>query len=79
MDQRIEFVMRAMRTNNFRALCAEYGISAKTGYKWQRRFLEQGQAGMAEQSRRPHRHGEQLPEGVVCEMVRLKVDRKSVV
>ncbi len=73
MDQRIEFVMRAMRTNNFRALCAEYGISAKTGYKWQRRFLEQGQAGMAEQSRRPHRHGEQLPEGVVCEMVRLKV------
>jgi hypothetical protein len=23
----------------FRALCREYGISAKTGYKWQERFL----------------------------------------
>jgi len=65
--------MKAMRTDNFRALCGEYGISAKTGYKWQRRFLEQGLAGMAEQSRRPHGHAEQLPEGVVCEMVRLKV------
>ena len=73
MDQRIEFALRAMRTDNFRALCAEYGISAKTGYKWQRRFLEHGVEGMAEQSRRPHSHAEQLPEGVVCEMVRLKV------
>jgi putative transposase len=73
MDQRIEFALRAMRTENFRALCAEYGISAKTGYKWQRRFLEHGMEGMAEQSRRPHSHAEQLPEGVVCEMVRLKV------
>lgn len=73
MDQRIEFAMKAMRTDNFRALCAEYGISAKTGYKWQRRFLELGMAGMAEQSRRPHGHAEQLAEGVVCEMVRLKL------
>jgi putative transposase len=63
MDQRMEFALRAVRTDNFRALCAEYGISAKTGYKWQRRFLEQGMAGMAEQ----------LAEGEVCEMVRLKV------
>jgi hypothetical protein len=33
MEQRIEFVLRALRTENFRALCQEYGISAKTGYK----------------------------------------------
>jgi hypothetical protein len=33
MDQRIEFAMKALRTDNFRALCAEYGISTKTGYK----------------------------------------------
>ncbi len=30
MDQRTEFVLKAMRTDNFRALCAEYGVSAKT-------------------------------------------------
>jgi hypothetical protein len=69
MDQRIEFVMRAMRTANFRALCAEYGISAKTGYKWQRRLLQYGLAGMAEQSRRRRSHADNC-RGVVCEMVR---------
>ena len=60
MDQRIEFAVRAMRTLNFRALCQEYGISAKTGYKWRERFLCKGLAGMAEESRRPKSHSEQL-------------------
>src|SRR3954470_16362805 len=72
MDQRIEFALKALRTDNFRALCAEYGISAKTGYKWRERMLRFGTAGLAEQSRRPQGHADQLPEGVICEMVRLK-------
>ena len=52
MNQRTEFVLRAMTTDNFRQLCREYGISAKTGYKWKERFLEQGLSAMAEVSRR---------------------------
>ena len=72
MDLRIEFAMKAMRTDNFRALCAEYGISAKTGYKWQRRFLERGWEGLVEQSRRPHGHADQLSEAEVCEIIRFK-------
>ena len=72
MDLRIEFAMKAMRTDNFRGLCAQYGISTKTGYKWSRRFLEQGIQGMAEQSRRPHTHADQLGEVEVCEIIRLK-------
>lgn len=72
MDQRIEFALRAMRTLNFRALCQEYGISAKTGYKWKERFVRKGLAGMEEQSRRPKSHAEQLSEEEVCEIVRLK-------
>jgi transposase InsO family protein len=77
MDQRIEFAVRAMRTLNFRALCQEYGISAKTGYKWRERFLCKGLAGMAEESRRPKSHSEQLPEEDVCEIVRLKLAHLS--
>jgi transposase InsO family protein len=73
MDQRIEFAVRAMQTLNFRALCQEYGISAKTGYKWKERFLRKGLAGMEEQSRRPKGHAEQVPEEEVCEIVRLKL------
>ena len=72
MDQRKEFVMKALRTANFRALCEEYGISPKTGYKWHERFLQFGLEGMSEQSRRPRRHAEQLSEEVVCEIVRFK-------
>lgn len=33
MDQRTEFALRAITCENFRALCREYGISAKTGYR----------------------------------------------
>ena len=72
MDQRTEFVMRAMSTENFRALCAEFGISAKTGYKWRERFLRWGMAGMAERSRRPRRHAQELSEDEICDIVRLK-------
>jgi putative transposase len=72
MDQRIEFAMRAVSSPNFRELCREYGISAKTGYKWRDRFIQSGEAGMKELSRRPHGHADGLEEGVVCEIIRLK-------
>src|SRR5437868_1974923 len=73
MEERTEFALRAMRTLNFRALCQQYGISAKTGYKWRERFWRKGLAGMAEESRRPKSHSKQLPEEEVCEIVRLKL------
>jgi putative transposase len=72
MDQRIEFTVKALRTDNFRALCTEYGISTKTGYKWQQRLLQYGLAGMAEYSRRPKHPAHELAEAVVCEIVRCK-------
>jgi transposase InsO family protein len=77
MEQRIEFALKALQSLNFRVLCQEYGISAKTGYKWKERFLREGLGGMEERSRRPHGHAEQLTEEVVCEMVRLKLAHKS--
>ena len=36
------------------ALCEEYGVSRKTGYKWLTRFRAQGAAGLAERSHAPH-------------------------
>lgn len=72
MNQRTEFVLRAMKSDNFRELCQEYGISAKTGYKWKERFVEYGVSGMAELSRRPKSSPKGLEEAVVCEIVRLK-------
>jgi transposase InsO family protein len=36
------------------AVCEEYGVSRKTGYKWLSRFRAQGPAGLAERSHAPH-------------------------
>ncbi len=72
MDQRMEFCLKALRSENFRELCREYGISAKTGYKWRERFLREGSEGMEDQSRRPTSHAESLEEREVCEIIRLK-------
>lgn len=72
MDQRIEFVIRAMmKEESFLHLCREYGISTKTGYKWRDRFLEKGQAGLLDESRRPKKSA-QTAEDIVCELVRIK-------
>lgn len=72
MNERTEFVLRALRTENFRGLCREYGISPKTGYKWKERLLRYGLEGLAEESRRPKSSPGGLAEGVVCQIVRLK-------
>ena len=55
MDQRQHF-LQAHLTGQYRMteLCAHYGISRKTGYKWIARFAANGRAGLIDQSRAPH-------------------------
>jgi putative transposase len=72
MELRNEFALKALQTTNFRELCREYGISAKTGYKWKERFLAHGFAGLGDESRRPGSHPASLDEETVCKMVKLK-------
>lgn len=72
MNQRTEFALKAIRTDNFRALCQEYAISPKTGYKWKTRFIERGLDGLQEDSRRPTKSPTALPEGDVCEIIRIQ-------
>jgi len=72
MEERIEFGLSALGGENFRALCREYGITARTGYKWRERLVCWGTEGLREESRRPHHSPGALGEREVCEMVRLK-------
>lgn len=54
---REEFVLMAEnRTIPLTQLCARYGISRPTGYKWLARYREFGRAGLVDRSRRPHRY-----------------------
>lgn len=49
---------------NVTALCAGWGISPKTFYKWRARYLAEGLAGLEPRSRRPHSSPRALPDGV---------------
>ncbi|HEY3132782.1 MAG TPA: IS481 family transposase, partial [Acidobacteriota bacterium] len=57
MDQRIEFVVRALeRERDLSSLCREFGISRPTGYHWLNRYQQvKSLSGLKEQSRRPKR------------------------
>jgi len=53
---RREFVsLASVEGANISELCRRFGIARKTGYKWLKRFREIGEAGLHDQSRRPHR------------------------
>src|SRR2546426_90602 len=66
MDQRTQFIADHLRdVLSITELCALYGISRKTGYKWIDRYLRHGPAGLEEDSRRPRRSPNQTSEEVV--------------
>ena len=56
LDERTRFVRDARSgLYSMTELCRRFGISRKTGYKWLRRFAEDGAAGLQDRSRAPRR------------------------
>jgi len=54
MELRMRFVNAVLAgEDSMTALCEEYEVSRKTGYKWLSRFQAEGPAGLAERSRAP--------------------------
>ena len=64
MDERLRFVARLLDGEKMTALCAEFGISRKTGYKIYERYKDSGCSGLTDRSRRPYRHANQLPMAI---------------
>ncbi len=55
MSERKRFIEQVVHPGrNFSQLCKEYGISRKTGYKWLRRYQEEGVLGLENRSKRPY-------------------------
>jgi putative transposase len=66
MDQRTQFIADHLRdTLSITELCALYGVSRKTGYKWIDRYLQHGPAGLEERSRRPRHAPNATSEEIV--------------
>jgi putative transposase len=72
VDERLRFIARLLDGEQMTALCAEFGISRKTGYKIYRRYKGCGIEGLTDRSRRPLRHANQLPLAIEQLIVRLK-------
>ncbi len=54
MSLRLEFVTLALAgTANISRLCKQFRISRKTGYKWLRRYLDEGPSGLSDRPRTP--------------------------
>ena len=76
MDEKLCFVAECLRGElPIVALCEDYGISRKTGYKWLGRYREQGPKGLIERSRGPHRHGRSMAPEVAEAIVALRRER----
>ena len=78
MSLKLKFLEQARATGaNIAALCREYAISRQTGYKWLRRYREDGPLGVVEQTRRPHSSPLSKAEDIVVAIVELRDRRPS--
>jgi putative transposase len=64
----MEFMVRLRRGERMVDLCAEYGISGKTGRKFSKRFAALGAEGLKDQSRRP-KHSPSRTDEVVARLL----------
>jgi putative transposase len=72
MDERLRFVARLLEGEKMAPLCAEFGISRKTGYKIFDRYRDCGVQAFTDRSRRPYRQANRLPPQLEAVIVRLK-------
>ena len=72
MDERLRFVARLLDGEKMAPLCAEFGISRKTGYKIFDRYKDCGVQAFSDRSHRAHRQANRLPAPIEATIVRLK-------
>lgn len=71
-EERMNFALKSLQEGvNISELCAAYGISRKTGYKWRARYMKEGAMGLNDLSRKPSESPKQLSEALMCQIVKL--------
>ena len=69
MEERAKFIAGWLYgEETMTGLCGSFGVSRKTGYKWLGRFRSEGERGLTDRSRRPHRSG-RLIDGELAAVV----------
>ena len=78
-DQRMAFVLACRQTpgESMAELCRQFGISRKTGYKWEERYLSLGPEGLCDRSRAPHFHPNAVEQELHERIVELRLERPT--
>ena len=64
VDERMRFMLAVEeREESFAAVCRQFGVSRKTGYKWLARYAAEGVAGLVDRSRAPLHHPQAMSGG----------------
>ncbi len=78
MGERIRFAKLALQARwTFAELCGRFGISRTVGYKWKKRFIQWGQKGLKDRSRRPHRSPNRISRRWVKWIRRLRQQHRT--
>jgi len=78
MDERVRFIA-AVNTfdGSFRALCRQFGIAPRTGYKWVARYEQWGPAGLEDRAPIPKRFPHATPADVLARVIDLRKEHPS--
>ena len=77
VNERVQFVARLKAGERMSDLCQEFGISRKTGYKFEQRFEKLGPNGLYDFSRRPKRLARQISAGIQTTILELKREKPT--
>jgi len=76
--RRLRFVKLALKAQqSMSQLCRIFGYSRKSGYKWKRRFEQEGAGGLRDRARRPHQSPRQTPAEWLLRIRRLRRRHRS--
>ena len=65
VDERMRFVIVAESQDEpFAALCRQFGVSRRVGYKWLARYRQAGVEGLLDRSRAPHHHPQAIAQEI---------------
>jgi transposase InsO family protein len=78
MSLRWEFVeLASQRGVNFSELCRRFQISRNNGYKWVKRYQQQGIEGLADRSHRPQQSPQRSPEAIQQKVLRVREEHPA--
>lgn len=77
MDERLRLVAKLLEGEKMAAVCREFGISRKTGYKIFSRYKDIGIEGLEDRSRAPYRYANKLPFQVEKTILGIKQDHPT--